>query len=61
VLEVNALWTLITLFKSGVKADVTRPKVSPSYREIPVFIIRNNLKTVGVLRDECFQLLDQCR
>jgi hypothetical protein len=44
-----------------VKAGVIRPVVIPAYRDIPVFVIRNNLKTAGISRDEYFRLLEQCR
>ena len=47
--------------RSYVKAGVLRPVVIPAYRDIPVFIIRNNLKTAGISRDEYFRLLEQCR
>jgi predicted RNA binding protein YcfA (HicA-like mRNA interferase family) len=43
--------------RSYVKAGVARPVVIPAYREVPVFIIRNNLKTAGLARDEYFALL----
>ena len=47
--------------RSYVKTGVSRPVVIPAYREIPVFIIRNNLKTAGISRDEYFRLLENCR
>lgn len=47
--------------RSYLKSGVARPVVIPAYREIPVFIIRNNLKTAGISRDEYFRLLEQCR
>ncbi len=46
--------------RSYVKAGVARPVVIPAYSEVPVFIIRNNLKTAGLSRDEYFRLLAQC-
>ena len=45
--------------RSYVKVGVTRPVVIPAYKEVPVFIIRNNLKTAGLSRDEYFRLLAQ--
>jgi len=45
--------------RSYVRPGVARPLVIPAYREVPVFIIRNNLKTAGVSRDEYFRLLEQ--
>ncbi|HMJ64697.1 MAG TPA: type II toxin-antitoxin system HicA family toxin [Candidatus Binatia bacterium] len=47
--------------RSYVKDGVPRPIVIPTYREVPVFVIRNNLKTAGLSRDEYFRLLEQCR
>jgi predicted RNA binding protein YcfA (HicA-like mRNA interferase family) len=47
--------------RSYLKPGVTRPVVIPNYREVPVFIIRNNLKTAGISRDEYFRLLEQFR
>jgi predicted RNA binding protein YcfA (HicA-like mRNA interferase family) len=47
--------------RSYVKPGVARPVVIPTYREIPVFIIRNNLKTASLTRDDYFQLLEQCK
>jgi predicted RNA binding protein YcfA (HicA-like mRNA interferase family) len=44
-----------------LKPGVGRPVVIPAYREIPVFIIRNNLKTAGISRDEYFRRLEQDR
>ncbi len=47
--------------RSYVKPGVARPVVIPAYREIPVFIIRNNLKTASLSRDDYFRLLEQCK
>ena len=41
------------------KPDVKRPLVIPAYRSVPVFIIRNLLRTCGMSRDRYFTLLDQ--
>jgi len=43
--------------RSYVKVGVARPVVIPAYKQVPVFIIRNNLKTAGLSRDEYFRLL----
>jgi predicted RNA binding protein YcfA (HicA-like mRNA interferase family) len=45
--------------RSYVKAGVLRPVVIPTYREVPVSVIRTNLKTAGISRDEYFYLLKQ--
>jgi predicted RNA binding protein YcfA (HicA-like mRNA interferase family) len=47
--------------RSYVKSGVPRPVVIPAYREVPVFVIRNNLKTAGLSRDDYFALLDQVK
>ena len=47
--------------RSYVREGVARPIVIPTYSEVPVFIIRNNLRTAGLSRDEYFRLLDQMR
>jgi len=47
--------------RSYTKPGVLRPVVIPTYDEVPVSIIRNNLKTAGIPRDEYFRLLDQVR
>lgn len=41
------------------KAGVPRPIVIPRYAAIPVFIIKNNLRTAGISRDRYFKLLAQ--
>ena len=47
--------------RSYVKNGVARPVVIPAYKDVPVFIIRNNLKTAGLSRDEYFALLGKVR
>lgn len=47
--------------RAYVKAGIARPVVIPAYHEVPVFIIRNNLKTAGISRDEYFRLLEENR
>ena len=42
-----------------VTPGVARPVVIPDWDEVPVFIIKNNLRTAGLSRDEYFALLDQ--
>jgi predicted RNA binding protein YcfA (HicA-like mRNA interferase family) len=42
-----------------VKAGMARPVVIPDWDEGPVFIIKNNLRTAGLSRDEYFALLEQ--
>ena len=42
-----------------VKPGAPRPVVIPDWDEVPVFIIKNNLRTAGLSRDDYFTLLDQ--
>jgi predicted RNA binding protein YcfA (HicA-like mRNA interferase family) len=39
------------------RPGVIRPVVIPMYAAVPVFIIKNNLRTAGISRDRYFQLL----
>jgi len=43
--------------RSYTKPEVLRPVVIPTYDEIPISIIKNNLKTAGISREEYFRLL----
>ncbi len=38
--------------------NAMRPVVIPKYREVPVFVIRNNMKVIGMSREEYFQILE---
>jgi len=40
-----------------VKPGIARPVVIPDWDEVPVFIIKNNLRTAGISREEYFALL----
>lgn len=39
------------------KTGVIRPVVIPKYASVPVFIVKNNLRTAGMSRDRYLQLL----
>lgn len=39
------------------KPGVTRPLVIPAYKSVPVFIIKNLLRSAGMSRDEYFAFL----
>ena len=39
------------------KPGIIRPVVIPKYASVPVFIIKNNLRTAGISRDRYFELL----
>ena len=45
--------------RSYIKPGIARPVVIPTYDEVPVSIIRNNLKTAGITRNDYFRLLAQ--
>jgi predicted RNA binding protein YcfA (HicA-like mRNA interferase family) len=47
--------------RAYIKPGISRPIVIPTYDEIPVAIIRNNLRTAGISRDEYFRLLANVR
>jgi predicted RNA binding protein YcfA (HicA-like mRNA interferase family) len=47
--------------RSYVKPGVSRPLVIPTYDEVPVSIIKNNLKTAGISREEYLKLLENLR
>lgn len=40
-----------------IKAGVRRPLVIPAYKAVPVFIIKNLLRTAGMSRERYFELL----
>jgi predicted RNA binding protein YcfA (HicA-like mRNA interferase family) len=42
------------------KGGILRPVVIPKYSSVPVFIIKNNLRTAGMSRDRYFEFLGQC-
>ena len=39
------------------KEGIMRPVIIPDWQQVPVFIIRNNIRTENISRDEYFQLL----
>ena len=43
--------------RTYVKPGVARPIVIPAYDEVPISIIRSNLRTAGLSRDDFFELL----
>ena len=40
-----------------VKAGLKRPIVVPLYEEVPVFVVLNNLRTLGVTRTEFISMM----
>ncbi len=67
--------TLVKIFKgfgckySHTKGDhmifyhqnAIRPVVIPMYKEVPVFIIKNNMKVVGMTNEEYLRLLKETK
>jgi predicted RNA binding protein YcfA (HicA-like mRNA interferase family) len=47
--------------RSYVKKGIARPVVIPTYKEIDTEIIRSNMRTAGMSRDEYFRLLEVCK
>ena len=41
------------------KQGIIRPVVIPNWSDVPVFIIKNNLRTAGITREEYFVLLEE--
>jgi len=41
------------------KPGVARPVVIPDWKEVPIFIIKNNMRTAGITREEYFSLLEE--
>lgn len=39
------------------KPGISRPIIIPMYNEIPVFVIKNNLRAANLSREKYFQLL----
>ena len=35
-----------------------RPVVIPKYKEVPAFVVKNNMRTIGMTRDEYFAFLE---
>ena len=42
------------------RAGCERPLVIPQWREVPRFIIQNNMRTAGMSRARYFELLARC-
>lgn len=36
-----------------------RPVIIPKYKEVPVFIIRNNMRIIGMTPDQYYKILDR--
>ena len=47
--------------RAYAKTGVLMPVVIPTYDEVPVSVIRNNLKTAGISREQYFERLKRKR
>lgn len=43
------------------KPGVLRPIVIPKYKHVPVFIIKNNMRSSGMSRERYFHLFEECQ
>ena len=43
--------------RAYIKKGTARPVIIPAYNEVPVSIVRNNLKTAGISREEYLNFL----
>jgi predicted RNA binding protein YcfA (HicA-like mRNA interferase family) len=43
--------------RTYTRQGTARPVVIPAYDQVPVSIVRNNLKTAGISRERYFELL----
>ena len=41
------------------RSDLKRPVIIPRYKELPVFIIRNNLRLLGIAPEEYLEILNR--
>jgi len=41
------------------RANLSRPLIIPVETELPMFIIRNNLRALGIKRDEYLKILEE--
>jgi predicted RNA binding protein YcfA (HicA-like mRNA interferase family) len=45
--------------RAYMRPGLARPIIIPAHEQVPVAIIRNNLKTAGISREEYFRLLTE--
>jgi hypothetical protein len=43
------------------RRGVLRPIVIPKYKSVPLFIIKNNMRSAGMTRERYFEHLARCR
>ena len=39
--------------------DAIRPVVIPKYKEVPAFVIKNNMRVIGMSREQYFEFLEK--
>ena len=39
--------------------EAVRPVVIPKYREVPAFVIKNNMRIIGMIREKYIELLQK--
>jgi predicted RNA binding protein YcfA (HicA-like mRNA interferase family) len=44
--------------RAYTREGIQRPVIIPTYTEVPITVIKSNLKTAGISREEYFRLLD---
>ncbi len=40
-------------------AEAIRPVIIPKYKEVPTFVIKNNMRVIGMSRNEYLKLLEK--
>ncbi len=39
--------------------EAIRPVIIPKYKEVPAFVIKNNMRVIGMSREKYFELLEK--
>lgn len=47
--------------RSYFKKEIHSPVVIPTYKDVYLDIIKSNMRTAGMSRDQYFQYLEECR
>ena len=47
--------------RSYIKKTILRPIIIPTYSEVDIDIIKSNMRTAGMSREQYFELLKQCK
>jgi predicted RNA binding protein YcfA (HicA-like mRNA interferase family) len=38
--------------------EAIRPVIIPKYKEVPAFVVKNNIRVIGISREKYFELLE---